>query len=297
MELRSDMTPYEWLLLQTSLWTEELTQAFRLVTTLPNDTSDPVIQGALKLFQEQHHYCLPVFLNEAQIFMHSCVDKFPLKQPEVFRLLFSKICSTFRFFSGMLTILGRTGLDLKDVRELLLSQIRKIKKNSWVDVHFIDFAPFYTVDEVLPYFSPFVGGEDSITKNIRAILSQFYLDMLQLNFTSNYLIHLSFAPPSPLLHLSFASPLPLLRLSFASPSPLLRLSFASLSPLLRLSFASPSPLLRLSFASPSPLFHLSFASPSPLLRLSFASPSPLLYLFFASPSPLLHLSFIYLFVV
>jgi hypothetical protein len=145
------------------------------VATLPSDTSDPVIQGALKLFQEQHHYCLPVFLDEAQIFMYSCVDKFPSKQPGMSRLLFLKICSTFGFFSGMLTILGETGLGLKDVRELLLSQIGK---DSWVDVHFIDFAPFYTVDEVLPYFSPFVGREDSITKNIRAILSQFYLGML-----------------------------------------------------------------------------------------------------------------------
>jgi hypothetical protein len=52
IELCSDMTPYEWLLLQTSLWTEELTQAFRLVATLSSDISDSVIQGALKLFQE-----------------------------------------------------------------------------------------------------------------------------------------------------------------------------------------------------------------------------------------------------
>jgi hypothetical protein len=131
----------------------------------------------------------------------------------------------------MLTILGGTGLGLKDMRELLLPQIGK---DSWVNVHFIDFAPFYTVDEVLPYFSPFVGGKDSITKNIRAILSHFYLGMLQLNFTSNYLIRLSFTPSLPLLYFSFASSLPLLRLSFASPSPLFRLFFASPLPLLYL---------------------------------------------------------------
>lgn len=184
---RPSMTPYEWLLIQTSLWTEELTQAFRLATALSSNTSEPVIQGVLKSFQEQHSYCLPVFLDEAQIFMHSCMGKFPSKQQEgVFRPLFSKICTTFGFFSGMLTIIGGTGLGLKDVRELLLSQIGK---DHWSDVHFIDFAPFDTVDEVLSYFNTFIGGGNNITKNIRVILSQFYLGMLQLNFTFNYLIH------------------------------------------------------------------------------------------------------------
>lgn len=151
---RPSMTPYEWLLIQTSLWTTELEQAFRIATTLSSNTSEPLIVNFLKLFQDLNQYCLPVFMDEAQISMGNCVGKFQSRTEGVYRTLFSKVASTFGYFTSMLTIFGGTGLGLKDVRELLLSYIGK---DAWSDVHFTDFTPFCTVEEVLPYFSVFVG--------------------------------------------------------------------------------------------------------------------------------------------
>lgn len=166
------MTPYEWLLIQTSLWTMELEQAFRLAN-LPSNASEPAIQDHITTFQQKHGYCLPVFVDEAQVFIGSCVDKFPSTTSGVYRPLFSKVANVFGFFRSMLTIFAGTGLGLKDARAMLLSYIGK---DIWAEVHFTDFPPFQTVEEVVDYFATFVG--DNITPTVRAILSQFYLGML-----------------------------------------------------------------------------------------------------------------------
>lgn len=172
LEYNPEMTPYEWLLVQTSRWTLELETAFRLTQDLGGANCQTATARVLSSLHQKFKYCLPVFVDEAQVFMDSCKSTFPSQSKQgVFRLLFSKVATNFGFHSHMVTIFSGTGLGLKDVKELLTSAIGK---ELWKGVLFTDLPPFCTFEELDEYFTKFIG-KDNITTKIRNHLYRFYL--------------------------------------------------------------------------------------------------------------------------